>query len=179
MSDTPETDAKVSGHIGFYSCATVPAELCRRMERERDESQATLTDIHRWIERNHPDGFIDSLSFSQNLERVTDRWYERFDKLERERDEARVERDKVKDELMEWRPLCLWGGTPEYIHQFIKGQQARIHQTQNIETQLKEARESCEMWINLLREAREKIKRQAGRIRELEGATNHAGGLHK
>ncbi len=100
-------------------------------------------------------------------------------RAENERDEARVERDKVKDELMEWRPLCLWGGTPEYIHQFIKGQQARIHQTQNIETQLKEARESCEMWINLLREAREKIKRQAGRIRELEGATNHAGGLHK
>jgi len=28
-------------------------------------------------------------------------------------------------------------------------------------------------------EAREKIKRQAERIRELEGATNHAGGLHK
>ena len=39
MSDTPETDAKVSGHIGFYSCATVPAELCRRMERERDEAR--------------------------------------------------------------------------------------------------------------------------------------------
>ena len=38
MSDTPETDAKVSAHIGFYSCATVPAELCRRMERERDEA---------------------------------------------------------------------------------------------------------------------------------------------
>ena len=36
---TPETDAKVSGHIGFYSCATVPAELCRRMERERDEAR--------------------------------------------------------------------------------------------------------------------------------------------
>jgi hypothetical protein len=40
MSDTPETDAKVSAHIGFYSCATVPAELCRRMERERDEARA-------------------------------------------------------------------------------------------------------------------------------------------
>jgi len=36
MSDTPETDAKVSAHIGFYSCATVPAELCRKLERERD-----------------------------------------------------------------------------------------------------------------------------------------------
>ena len=30
-----------------------------------------------------------------------------------------------------------------------------------------------------LDEAREKIKRQAERIRELEGATNHAGGLYK
>ncbi len=39
---TPETDAKVSGHIGFYSCATVPAELCRRMERERDEARAKV-----------------------------------------------------------------------------------------------------------------------------------------
>ena len=45
MSDTPETDAKVSAHIGFYSCATVPAELCRRMERERDEARTELHDI--------------------------------------------------------------------------------------------------------------------------------------
>jgi len=45
MSDTPETDAKVSGHIGFYSCATVPAELCRRMERERDEARKHLREI--------------------------------------------------------------------------------------------------------------------------------------
>jgi hypothetical protein len=35
VSDTPETDAKVSGHIGFYSCATVPAEFARKLERER------------------------------------------------------------------------------------------------------------------------------------------------
>jgi len=48
MSDTPETDAKVSAHIGFYSCATVPADLCRRLERERDElieRNAKLRDI--------------------------------------------------------------------------------------------------------------------------------------
>ena len=44
-SDTPETDAKVSAHIGFYSCATVPAELCRRMERERDEAREALMKI--------------------------------------------------------------------------------------------------------------------------------------
>lgn len=42
---TPETDAKVSGHIGFYSCATVPAELCRRMERERDEARNQVEEL--------------------------------------------------------------------------------------------------------------------------------------
>ena len=42
MSDrpTPETDAKASPHIGFYSCATVPADFARKLERERDEARA-------------------------------------------------------------------------------------------------------------------------------------------
>ena len=52
MSDTPETDAKVSGHIGFYSCATVPAELCRRMERERNEAiAARKASSAEWMEQ--------------------------------------------------------------------------------------------------------------------------------
>lgn len=29
--------------------------------------------VYRWIERNHPDGFIDSLSVRENLERISDR----------------------------------------------------------------------------------------------------------
>ena len=33
---TPDTDAKASPHIGFFSCATVPAEFARKLERERD-----------------------------------------------------------------------------------------------------------------------------------------------
>lgn len=37
---TPETDAKASPHIGFYSCATVPANFARDLERERDEARA-------------------------------------------------------------------------------------------------------------------------------------------
>jgi hypothetical protein len=67
-----------------------------KAERERDEARATLTDIHRWIDRNHPDGFIDSQTYFQNLERFVDNWYDRLDRLEvdakrfvRERDEAR------------------------------------------------------------------------------------------
>jgi hypothetical protein len=39
MSDTPETDERAVPHIGFYSCATVPAEFARNLERERDEAR--------------------------------------------------------------------------------------------------------------------------------------------
>jgi hypothetical protein len=40
MSDTPDTDQKAVPHIGFYSCATVPAEFARKLERERDQAIA-------------------------------------------------------------------------------------------------------------------------------------------
>jgi hypothetical protein len=45
MSDTPETDQKAVPHIGFYSCATVPANFARQLERERDEAREELHDI--------------------------------------------------------------------------------------------------------------------------------------
>jgi hypothetical protein len=45
MSDTPETDAVASPHIGFYSCATVTAEFSRRLERERDEARQRASDL--------------------------------------------------------------------------------------------------------------------------------------
>jgi hypothetical protein len=44
-SDTPETDAKASTHIGFYSCATVPADFARRLERERNDLQDRLNEL--------------------------------------------------------------------------------------------------------------------------------------
>jgi hypothetical protein len=42
MSNTPETDIKASPHIGFFSCATVPADFARQLERERDEALAEI-----------------------------------------------------------------------------------------------------------------------------------------
>jgi len=84
---TPETDA--AERMAFAQEYMVPTEWAEQLEGERDEAMKTLTDIHRWIERNHPDGFIDSLTFFQNLERVADRWYERLERVEREREEAR------------------------------------------------------------------------------------------
>jgi hypothetical protein len=72
--------------------------------KERDEAQKELSSIYRWIERNHADGFIDSLTYLQNLERVTDNWYDRIDAIEkdskrfvRELDEAREQNAKLRD----------------------------------------------------------------------------------
>jgi len=39
MSDTPDTDQKAVPHIGFYSCATVPANFARKLKYERDEAR--------------------------------------------------------------------------------------------------------------------------------------------
>ena len=52
---------------------------------------------------------------------------------------ARAERAEAA--LAEWSVLNLWGGTPEIIHEFIKGQQNRIHHCQDLEAEcLEQAR---------------------------------------
>lgn len=90
---TPETDALAGEWI---ACECVPVSHSRKLERERDEARAKLANVYLWIERNHPDGFIDSQSHFQNLERVTDHIHDKMDKLERERDEALARLDSEK-----------------------------------------------------------------------------------
>ena len=48
----------------------------------------------------------------------------------------KAERDEAREEIKEWKTLCLWGGTPEHIHGFIRGQQSRI---QHLERERDEA----------------------------------------
>ena len=80
------------------------------------------------------------------LERELTAVTEQRDRLERERDEwankwAELSRSCVKDtvhweeKLNEWRTLTSWGGTPEIINDFIKGQQSRICAAQEVEEQ--------------------------------------------
>jgi chromosome segregation ATPase len=80
---------------GNLICEETLGEI-RLLEERIEEAQKKLSSIHRWINKNHADGFIDSLTYLQNLERVTDSWYDRIDGIEadarrfvRERDEAR------------------------------------------------------------------------------------------
>ncbi len=96
MSDGCEMLTATSDPVVLYQALCAATDEIEQLMRERDEAQKGLSSIHRWIERNHADGFIDSLTYSQNLERVTDNWYDRIDAIEkdskrfvRERDEAR------------------------------------------------------------------------------------------
>ena len=50
--------------------------------------------------------------------------------------EANARAERAEAALAEWSVLNLWGGTPEIIHEFIKGQQNRIHHCQDLETEL-------------------------------------------
>ena len=65
MSDTPETDKQAVGVIGWYSCATVPADFARGLERERNEARDTVLRLRkqRAIARN----------FGQQMERERDK----------------------------------------------------------------------------------------------------------
>ena len=58
-----------------------------------------------------------------------------------ENKKLKQERDEAREEIKEWKTLCLWGGTPEHIHGFIRGQQSRI---QHLECERDEAREKIE-----------------------------------
>jgi hypothetical protein len=42
---------------------------------------------------------------------------------------------EAMEELSEWKTLSGWGGTPEVINDFIKGQQSRIYAAQEAEEQ--------------------------------------------
>ena len=117
---TPETDAYITSQS--YS----PTEhqwrcFARKLERERDEAREKIWRLEKQIE---------GLNNAAN---------ERFEEIER-----------VRNELREWQALRSWGGTPEHIHDFIKGQQSRIHEAQDIE-------KTCEQLERELNEARQEL----------------------
>ena len=66
-----------------------------------------------------------------------------------EREDAIARAERAEAELKEWSLLNLWGGTPEIIHAFIKGQQSRIYAAQDAEAELATEREK----VRVLREA--------------------------
>lgn len=88
---TPETQKATFEILSSLQSGTekvVYAETCAKLERERDEALAKLSKVYEWIKRNHPDGFIDSKTHLQNLEKVKDLWHERIDAAEQTAEKA-------------------------------------------------------------------------------------------
>jgi len=54
----------------------------------------------------------------------------------RSADDQMHQKREAQRELADWSVLKGWGGTPEIVHKFIKGQQHRIHYCQNLEAEL-------------------------------------------
>jgi len=50
---------------------------------ELEYAQNQLSQIYRWIERHNQDGFIDSLTYTQNLDRCVDALYDKLEIAER------------------------------------------------------------------------------------------------
>lgn len=104
--------------------------------------------------------------FARRLERERDDLLDRLTALEQSMpiELAKIERER--DEAREWQTfLSGWGGTPEIVNDFIKGQQMRVYVAQNAERERDEAREelaseraladrlanaltACERWVN-------------------------------
>jgi len=97
---TPETDAldcELHNPRVMQDSYSEMRDHAQQLERV-NEAQKELSSIHRWIERNNADGFIDSLTYLQNLERVTDNWYDRIDAIETDALQANDEAEKIKIE---------------------------------------------------------------------------------
>jgi hypothetical protein len=73
-TDTPLTDRKAVDHIGFYSCATVPASFARDLERE--------------LNFRREEARVGNIALD-NLRGEVDLWFNRFREAARQLDEIK------------------------------------------------------------------------------------------
>lgn len=102
-TDTPETDAAVIPPNGPSSSGTVPADLCRHMEREREQFRKDYLDMKR--ERN---SLIDQRDCATNLHEWSVRQVrdmaDECNKMGRERDQWRECTERLAVSIA-WSPL--------------------------------------------------------------------------
>ena len=130
---TPRTDAALYPMNGVE---IVWPDFARTLETELAEAKAEAAHYMSVAQKATDDltrlrAELKELSQAYELNRVS------IDELDADR--ARAERAEAA--LAKWSVLNLWGGTPEIIHEFIKGQQNRIHHCQDLEAEcLEQAR---------------------------------------
>ena len=145
MSDTPETEkVKAALHTNWHDLLNHARKLERERDEARDKYATEATDHMLAVNKlcNERD------EARESLKHITEYGTEEINaavELRQKLAQALIERDEAREEIKEWKTLCLWGGTPEHIHGFIRGQQSRI---QHLECERDEARDNIEGWEN-------------------------------
>jgi DNA repair exonuclease SbcCD ATPase subunit len=130
---------------------TQPTPETEVWETYCDECYYHMWRLRRKTERGWHDGF--HINTGEEAKALC----ETLNKLERERDEAR-------EELSEWRILNGWGGTPEIINDFIKGQQTRIHHAQDLEEELATVTEQRDRLAEEIKQLKSQLTRTQGAV---------------
>ena len=91
MSDTPRTDSAEfdwNEDCNPENAMIVTADFARQLKRELADKTGILSEIFHWIERHHPDGFIDGETYTDQLDKIMGRYHEIRESLERDLAEA-------------------------------------------------------------------------------------------
>ena len=115
-------------------------------DADRRRLRAELAVAENWVEHHskHADDLIaENVKLRADLERFTGHGLLDCHAICDQRDAAIARAERAEAALADWSLLNTWGGTPEIIHEFIKGQQHRIHYCQDLEA-------DCVKWQRLL-----------------------------
>lgn len=145
---TPRTDDEetplITNHRVSAETYKRMVDLARELETELARLRAELAVAENWVEHHskHADDLIaENVKLRADLERFTGDGLLDCHTICDQRDAAIARAERAEAALAEWSVLNLWGGTPEIIHEFIKGQQNRIHHCQDLEAKcLEQAR---------------------------------------
>ena len=119
-----------SGDDSLYNVRRLRAELAR-LDTEKPwlkEANATVAKLRAEVER---------LTAEVANQKVQNNHNWQFQEIS---EEALKRAERAEAELKKWSLLNLWGGTPEIIHAFIKGQQNRICAAEKAEAELADIR---------------------------------------
>ena len=104
------------------------------------ENKAEADELRAEVERLKADGaasaFINMSCRASRAETDRNNIRADLDAIKAILTEEKARAERAEAELKEWSRLTIWGGTPGFIHAFVKRQQARIHAAQDIEAEL-------------------------------------------
>ena len=168
MNNLKELKIAVTVEAAVAAIIEKNAPEIAKANAELDRLRAELAVAKNWVEHHskHADDLIaENVKLRADLERFTGHGLLDCHAICDQRDAAVARAERAEAALAEWSVLNLWGGTPEIIHEFIKGQQHRIHYCQNLETELESLRAEVER-LRSDRDCEKRLRKDADEFRE-------------